>query len=195
MATTPIFPEPLSSSRSSANTVTMSKQDGYKLSESNSDLFTKLAEKLAEQLAQSAGSPPQGLSKVDTLLQNAHKLLSQRINAGDKLPGDDFLIEKDGTCYQAMLELTQTIDRALPVEEQLQRLLDRDIGVVLDWDKAALEMDEALLELFEGSAEVKEEIRAELVSRRAKHEDKLRRNKDKQEKERKDMDEFERRYG
>jgi hypothetical protein len=173
----------------------MSQQDGYKLAQSNSDLFRKLAEKLAELLAQSTGSPPQGPSKVNVLLQNAHKALSERVNAGNKLPGDDFLIEKDRAYYQAMLEATRTIDPALPVEEQLQKLLDRDIGAVLGWEKATLEMDEALLERFEGSAEVKEEIRADLVSRRAKHEEKLRRNKEKRDREKQDMDEFERRHG
>jgi hypothetical protein len=154
----------------------MSHKDGYKLGQSNSDIFRKLTEKLAELLTQSTGFPHQGPSKIDVLLQTAHMALSERVHAGNKLPGDDFLMEKDGKYYQAMLEVTRTIDPALPVEELLQSLLGRDIGAVLEWEKTTLEMDEALLERVDGSAEVKEEIRAGLVSRRAKYEEKLRRN-------------------
>jgi hypothetical protein len=89
----------------------------------------------------------------------------------------------------------------LPVEEQVQRLLDRDVEAVLGWEKATLEMDEVFLESFADIGDAKDS-KTELVTRRAVFEERMRREMEKRDgetegretkdRETKEMDAFER---
>ena len=79
------------------------------------------------------------------------------------------------------------INPRLPMEEQV-KFMDRSIAAVMGVEKAMLEIDETLLERFEGSKEVKEETRVDLASRREKHEENFRWDR-----ERVELDESERR--
>jgi hypothetical protein len=157
------------------------------------DLFWSLARNTTKDSTASDASAslshPESRSNV--LLDKAHQALSERVDEHNLLAGDDDLKAKDEVFCQAILEVAAKFDPALPVEEQFQALLDRDIRAVLALEKAALELYEGLLDRVEGGAAVKEEVRGELGRWRTGHEEKMRAERERE----MSMDEFERRYG